>query len=60
MHFRLQRGKRGARNFVAHNSCWLLLERLRQLSPDLAGMTLGEDLAFNIFMFFVVCLQQSQ
>ncbi len=40
LHFRLQRGKRGPRNFVAHNSCWLLLERLRQLSPDLSGMTL--------------------
>jgi hypothetical protein len=44
LHFRLQRGKRGARNFVAHNSCWLLLERLRQLSPDLASMTLEEVL----------------
>ena len=44
LHFRLQRGKRGARNFVAHNSCWLLLERLRQLSPDLSGMTLEEVL----------------
>ena len=40
LHFRLQKGKRGPRNFVAHNSCWLLLERLRQLSPDLSGMTL--------------------
>jgi integrase len=44
LHFRLQRGKRGARNFVAHNSCWLLLERLRQLSPDLNHMTLEEVL----------------
>ena len=44
LHFRLQRGKRGARNFVAHNSCWLLLERLRQLSPDLSNMTLEEVL----------------
>nr|WP_315261739.1 tyrosine-type recombinase/integrase [uncultured Limnohabitans sp.] len=44
LHFRLQRGKRGARNFVAHNSCWLLLERLRQLSPDLRNMTLEEVL----------------
>jgi integrase len=44
LHFRLQRGKRGARNFVAHNSCWLLLERLRQLSPDLSGLTLEEIL----------------
>ena len=40
LHFRLQRGKRGPRNFVAHHSCWLLLERLRQLSPDLSDMTL--------------------
>ena len=44
LHFRLQRGKRGPRNFVAHNSCWLLLERLRQLSPDLSHMTLEEVL----------------
>ena len=44
LHFRLQRGKLGARNFVAHNSCWLLLERLRQLSPDLVSMTLDEVL----------------
>lgn len=48
LHFRLQRGKRGARNFVAHNSCWLLLERLRQLSPDLAAMTLEEVLKKKI------------
>jgi integrase len=48
LHFRLQRGKRGARNFVAHNSCWLLLERLRQLSPDLSGMTLEEVLKKRI------------
>jgi integrase len=48
LHFRLQRGKRGARNFVAHNSCWLLLERLRQLSPDLADMTLEEVLKKRI------------
>ncbi len=48
LHFRLQRGKRGARNFVAHNSCWLLLERLRHLSPDLSGMTLEEVLKKKI------------
>ena len=48
LHFRLQRGKRGARNFVAHNSCWLLLERLRQLSPDLNHMTLEEVLKKKI------------
>ena len=43
LHFRLQRGKRGARN-----SCWLLLERLRQLSPDLNHMTLEEVLKKKI------------
>jgi len=48
LHFRLQRGKRGARNFVAHNSCWLLLERLRQLSPDLSHLTLEEVLKKKI------------
>ena len=48
LHLRLQRGKRGARNFVAHNSCWLLLERLRQLSPDLNHMTLEEVLKKKI------------
>jgi integrase len=48
LHFRLQRGKRGPRNFVAHNSCWLLLERLRQLSPDLSSMTLEEVLKKRI------------
>ena len=42
LHFRLQKGKRGARNFVAHNSCWLLLEKLRQISPDLADLSLHE------------------
>jgi integrase len=44
LHFRLQKGKRGARNFVAHNSCWLLLEKLRQMSPDLEKFTLQEVL----------------
>ncbi|MCH9798342.1 MAG: hypothetical protein K0U17_00245 [Betaproteobacteria bacterium] len=48
LHFRIQKGKRGARNFVAHNSCWLLLEKLRQLSPDLQGMTLKEVLMAKI------------
>ena len=48
LHFRLQKGKRGARNFVAHHSCWLLLERLRQLSPDLSSMTLEEVLKKRI------------
>jgi integrase len=44
LHFRLQKGKKGPRNFVAHNSCWLLLEKLRQMSPDLEKMTLKEVL----------------
>ncbi|MDP3701088.1 MAG: tyrosine-type recombinase/integrase [Hylemonella sp.] len=48
LHIRLQRGKRGPRNFVAHYSCWLLLERLRQLSPDLAKMSLEEVLKKRI------------
>ena len=48
LHFRLQRGKRGPRNFVAHNSCWLLLEKLRQLSPDLADRPLEEILKKRI------------
>jgi len=48
LHFRLQKGKRGARNFVAHNSCWLLLEKLRQISPDLGDMTLQEVLKKRI------------
>lgn len=48
LHFRLQRGKRGARNFVAHNSCWLLLEKLRQMSPDLEKFTLQEVLKKKI------------
>jgi integrase len=48
LHFRLQKGKRGARNFVAHNSCWLLLEKLRQLSPDLSHLTLDELLKKRI------------
>lgn len=48
LHFRLQRGKRGARNLVAHNSCWLLLERLRQLSPDLKNMTLEQVLKSKV------------
>jgi hypothetical protein len=48
LHFRIQKGKRGARNFVAHNSCWLLLERLRQLSPDLHSMTLKEVLQAKV------------
>ena len=48
LHFRLQKGKRGARNFVAHNSCWLLLEKLREMSPDLSGMSLQELLKKRI------------
>lgn len=48
LHFRIQKGKRGPRNFVAHHSCWLLLEKLRQFSPDLQGMTLKEVLQAKI------------
>ena len=48
LHLRLQKGKRGARNFVAHNSCWLLLEKLRMTSPDLRDMTLQEVLKKRI------------
>ena len=48
LHFRLQKGKRGPRNFVAHNSCWLLLEKLRQMSPDLAHLSLQELLKKKI------------
>jgi len=48
LHFRIQRGKRGARNFVAHNSCWLILERLRQMVPAFAQMTLQEVLKKRI------------
>ena len=48
LHFRLQKGKRGARNFVAHNSCWLLLEKLRQMSPDLAHLSLQQLLKKKI------------
>ena len=44
LHIRLQRGKRGARNFVAHNSCWRILELLRQLSPDLRDKPLEDVL----------------
>ena len=44
LHFRLQRGKRGARNLIAHHSCWLLLEKLKAQSPDLAHLSLNEVL----------------
>ena len=47
LHFRLQRGKRGARNFVAHNSCWLLLERLRAPALPPAGGLLSAFLTEN-------------
>jgi hypothetical protein len=48
LHIRLQKGKRGPRNFVAHNSCWLLLEKLRQLSPDLKQLDLQQVLKNRI------------
>ena len=40
LHIRLQQGKLRPRNFVAHNSCWRILEVMRQISPDLKDMTL--------------------
>ena len=48
LHFRIQKGKRGARNFVAHNSCWLLLERLRQMNPELAKTPLQKLLRMRM------------
>jgi integrase len=42
LHVRLQQGKLGARNFVAHNSCWRILEVMRQISPDLRDIPLEE------------------
>ncbi len=48
LHIRLQQGKRGARNLVAHHSCWRILEAMRQMSPDLAGMPLEEVLKQRI------------
>jgi len=44
LHIRLQKGKLGARNFVAHNSCWRILEVMRQISPDLRDIPLEEVL----------------
>ena len=48
LHFRLQKGKRGARNFVAHNSCWLLLEKLKRLDPQLKDLSLDQVLKNRI------------
>jgi integrase len=44
LHIRLQQGKLGPRNFVAHNSCWRILEVMRQISPDLKDIPLDEVL----------------
>lgn len=44
LHIRLQQGKLGPRNFVAHNSCWRILEVMRQISPDLKDIPLEEVL----------------
>lgn len=55
LHFRIQRGKRGARNFVAHNSCWLLLERLRQMVPAFTGLSL-QDVLKRRFERRIFCL----
>ena len=48
LHFRLQRGKRGKRNLVAHNSCWLLLEKLKELDPQLRGLPLDQVLKMRL------------
>lgn len=44
LHIRLQQGKLGPRNFVAHNSCWRILDVMRQISPDLNSIPLEEVL----------------
>ena len=44
LHIRLKKGKLGPRNFVAHNSCWRILELMRQISPDLNNIPLEEVL----------------
>ena len=44
LHIRLQQGKLGPRNFVAHNSCWRILEVMRQISPDLKDTPLEDVL----------------
>ncbi len=48
LHIRLQQGKLGPRNFVAHNSCWRILEVMRQISPDLNDIPLEEVLKQRI------------
>jgi integrase len=48
LHIRLQQGKLGPRNFVAHNSCWRVLEVMRQISPDLNDIPLEEVLKQRI------------
>ena len=48
LHIRLQQGKLGPRNFVAHNSCWRILEVMRQISPDLNSIPLEEVLKQRI------------
>ena len=48
LHVRLQRGKRGARNFVAHHSCWRILEWLRRNSQELADIPLEQVLKKKI------------
>jgi integrase len=48
LHIRLQQGKLGPRNFVAHNSCWRILDVMRQISPDLNSIPLEEVLKQRI------------
>ena len=43
IHITLPKGKRGSRTLIARNELWPLLDKLRQLDPELADMTL-EDL----------------
>jgi hypothetical protein len=44
LHIRLQKGKLGPRNLVAHNSCWRIFEVMRQMSPDIKDIPLEEVL----------------
>jgi len=40
IHITLPKGKRGSRTLVARNELWPLLDKLRQLDPELAAMSL--------------------
>ncbi len=45
IHITLPKGKRGSRTLIARNELWPLLDKLRQLDPDFADMTLEEVVA---------------